>query len=458
MKKSLVLAMAMALGVTASAYAANPFSDVPAGHWAYDSISKLAAAGVIEGYGDDTFRGDRLMTRYEMAQIVAKAMAKGANVDKLAAEFADELDALGVRVAALEKKSDNVKITGQFRYHYESYKQGSYEEGKDSTKGHTSKLRTRLTFTGKVNDNWNYVGLIENQQDLTDNTGNEGTNFQRAYLEGRLGGVKVTAGRFNQNLVEGEVYGNRMDGIDIKYGNKIRLGAYYGKPTGAGATITYATSEKKKDGKWVDFKDQDSMKYDRMWGVNAAADLGKNVVFSVGYDEFKDFEDSVGNDVKSVEFNRIEKAKVFNAGLKYNAKDFTLGATYLHSNGGALRTVEDFKEGSKSGGFVFATYKGAKADKVGSWGIGVRYYHMPAGLIVNSWDTSKPLGEQVYEAGPEKYTVGSALLWEGYKGIYAKANVTVAKNMIAGIQYWDLKGRESNVKNKTLWSELVVTF
>ena len=46
MKKSLVLAMAMALGVTASAYAANPFSDVPAGHWAYDSINKLAAAGV----------------------------------------------------------------------------------------------------------------------------------------------------------------------------------------------------------------------------------------------------------------------------------------------------------------------------------------------------------------------------------------------------------------------------
>ena len=78
MKKSLVLAMAMALGVTASAYAANPFSDVPAGHWAYDSINKLAAAGVIEGYGDSTFGGDKLMTRYEMAQIVAKAMAKGA--------------------------------------------------------------------------------------------------------------------------------------------------------------------------------------------------------------------------------------------------------------------------------------------------------------------------------------------------------------------------------------------
>ena len=122
MKKSLVLAMAMALGVTASAYAANPFSDVPAGHWAYDSISKLAAAGVIEGYGDTTFGGDKLMTRYEMAQIVAKAMAKGANCDKLAAEFADELDNLGVRVANLEKKADNVKITGEIRAHYEDYK------------------------------------------------------------------------------------------------------------------------------------------------------------------------------------------------------------------------------------------------------------------------------------------------------------------------------------------------
>ena len=64
MKKSLILAMAMALGVTASAYAANnPFSDVPAGHWAYGSVAKLAAAGVIDGYGDSTFGGDKLMTR-----------------------------------------------------------------------------------------------------------------------------------------------------------------------------------------------------------------------------------------------------------------------------------------------------------------------------------------------------------------------------------------------------------
>ena len=160
MKKSLVLAMAMALGVTASAYAANPFSDVPAGHWAYDNISKLAAAGVIEGYGDDTFRGDRLMTRYEMAQIVAKAMAKGANVDRLAAEFADELDALGVRVAALEKKADNVKIAGQIRYSYKSLKEE--KPGAADFKDSEARLRTRLLFTGKVNDDWSFVNRLEN--------------------------------------------------------------------------------------------------------------------------------------------------------------------------------------------------------------------------------------------------------------------------------------------------------
>ena len=62
MKKSLVLAAVIALGVTASAYAANPFSDVPQGHWAYDAVSKLAAEGVVDGYPDGTYGGDRLIS------------------------------------------------------------------------------------------------------------------------------------------------------------------------------------------------------------------------------------------------------------------------------------------------------------------------------------------------------------------------------------------------------------
>ncbi len=103
MKKTVIFSMLLALGVSVSALAANPFSDVPQGHWAYSSIKRLAAAGIIDGYPDGSYGGNRLLTRYEMAQIVAKAMAKGADVDRLASEFANELDLLGVRVAALEE-------------------------------------------------------------------------------------------------------------------------------------------------------------------------------------------------------------------------------------------------------------------------------------------------------------------------------------------------------------------
>ena len=68
MNKKFAAALAMALGICGTAMAANPFSDVPAGHWAYAAVAKLAAAGVVDGYPDGTYKGDRTMTRYEMAQ------------------------------------------------------------------------------------------------------------------------------------------------------------------------------------------------------------------------------------------------------------------------------------------------------------------------------------------------------------------------------------------------------
>ena len=109
-KKTLVfyaITAALVVGAASTTFAAaNPFSDVPADSWAYDAVTTLAADGVINCYPDGTYKGQNTMTRYEMAQIVARAMAKTdlekadkALVDKLAAEFAEELDNLGVRVA-----------------------------------------------------------------------------------------------------------------------------------------------------------------------------------------------------------------------------------------------------------------------------------------------------------------------------------------------------------------------
>src|SRR5271169_1053587 len=116
----LVLASGLALGVlcaTNQAASATPFSDVPANHWAYQYIQSLAADGLIEGYPDGKFKGDRPMTRYEMAVIVARVIAKLQEnekpytgptkqdldkLQKLIDALKDELDALGVRVTNLE--------------------------------------------------------------------------------------------------------------------------------------------------------------------------------------------------------------------------------------------------------------------------------------------------------------------------------------------------------------------
>ncbi len=112
----LTMASLLALGQGASA---TPFSDVPANHWAYQAIQSLAADGLVEGYPDGKFKGDRPLTRYEMAVLVARVIAKlqangagyasKADLDKLQKlidALKDELDALGVRVTNLEDALD----------------------------------------------------------------------------------------------------------------------------------------------------------------------------------------------------------------------------------------------------------------------------------------------------------------------------------------------------------------
>ena len=412
MKKSLVLAMAMALGVTASAYAANPFSDVPAGHWAYDSIAKLAAAGVIDGYGDTTFKGDRLMTRYEMAQIVAKAMAKGANVDKLAAEFADELDALGVRVAALEKKSDNTKIAGQIRYSYSSYKF-------DGEKQNASKLRTRLIFTGKVNDNWDYVARLQNVQDFASSYKGEDDDVKinRAFMTGRLGGLKVDAGRAALYLADGMVYDSTFDGVAVSYGDKVKVGGYYGKLTESFINSVEELGDAKV-----------AVDNDKAWGVNASAELGKAVTLFAGYDKLH----AEGNDFLAVDDNLA----ITNAGLKFNiTDDVKLTGAYLHTN-------TDYEE---NGWYAILDLWGASYAKPGSFGVQAVYYDQPA------------LSAEAHTMNGEYKAQG---LWEdGFKGYSVAASYTVAKNMMATVKYYDLKSREdSDKKDKTLWSEFQLRF
>ena len=136
MKKMLaVVAAASLVAVAAPAFAANPFSDVPMNHWAYDAVEQLSAKGILEGYPNGTFKGNRAMTRYEIATMVARMMAAGGlsgeDLEKLKAlvvEFQPELEALGVKVdgfdsrlSALEKGVGGWKITGQMRFDYNAW-------------------------------------------------------------------------------------------------------------------------------------------------------------------------------------------------------------------------------------------------------------------------------------------------------------------------------------------------
>ena len=398
----------MALGVTASAYAANPFSDVPAGHWAYDSVNKLAAAGIVDGYGNGTFGGDRLMTRYEMAQIVAKAMAKGANVDRLAAEFADELDSLGVRVAALEKKSDNVKITGEARFRYADSK------GKGNVAdSYVGDLRSRIWITGQVNDDWSYTGMIQNIQDFAgDYTGDEKTDFQRAYVQGKLGGMAVTAGRYNAFFADGNIYDNRADGVELSYGDKVKLSLAAGKATDE-ITKLYVL-EGTTGGNYA--------------GGALSADFGA-VNATAGYYNFKDIlqkDSGIDNAIWFV-----------GAGTSFG--DFGLNAMYL--KGDASYQGHDLDGLDDDGYTVGLTWKGAEAAKAGSYGLFANYYD---------------LGGQTYIAHT---TDADTFDGEGFKGYGVGANYTVAKNMVFTAAYYDTKSKlNSSDKDKIIWTDLTFTF
>ena len=394
MKKSLVLAMAMALGVTASAYAANPFSDVPAGHWAYDAVNKLAAEGVVDGYPDGTYGGDKLMTRYEMAQIVAKAMAKGANVDKLAAEFADELDSLGVRVANLEKKADNVKITGEVRASYRDVDTDA--AGHD---GHEGLLRSRLWVNGQINEDWAYTGMFENNQDFTNETGDDKIDFARAYVEGRVGGLDVVAGRYNEVTFTGNILDANMDMAKVSYGDKIKVSAAAGK--------AYDSVEVDD----TNLLDSD----DRIYIGTLEAALG-DVDAYVGY--FKT--------------NSNMDKEIWNVGASYGFGDFTLAAEYMRGD-------KEYFNAGKDGWWADLAWKGAEADTPGSYGIHAGYYDQSPSAYIN------PTTDAEYFA-------------DGYKGWNVGVSYTFAKNIVGMVNYWDMEAQTTNEDAQTIFSELYFMF
>ena len=240
MNKKLVASLVATMAVGATAFAANPFVDVPSDSWAYNSVVELANSGIIQGVDGVHFQGERNITRYEAAEIVAKAMAhedranaeQRALINRLADEFSDELNNLGVRVSNLEDRVGNVKLTGDARVRY--MKQG------DTLKNDGSwQFRGRLRANAKINDRADAVIGVNyaSKFSSTDAASADKDTFyvDRAYVNYALDAGKkfnVMVGRYDYELgnASGIQYGDNFDGAQLKFANKkMAATAGYGK-------------------------------------------------------------------------------------------------------------------------------------------------------------------------------------------------------------------------------------
>ncbi len=352
MKKILALAAVAALTAGVSAYAANPFSDVTADDWAYQAVSDLSAQGVVEGYPDGTFKGERNMTRYELAQIVARLMAKEdqlnaeqqATLDKLAGEYADELANLGVRVSNLEKKVGNISWAGDAKM--------MYTNNAKKTANDTYKGRIRLNVKGQVNDATYVQGRILTNMYFKDAGKDDGnTTMDRLFVNHSFGEkTSVVLGRQDLTVFGGLEYDDAFDGAKLAYNDgkfdayaafgQMNAGTDEQKATDAAfGGLGYDFGVAKLNAAYFNFtgdKAKTAYGFDSIWGANLVVPVQDFSVFGEYWDSNADKNDSAyqagigystldaskpGTFALNVAYNKVG-TDAYLGGTTYDASDF----------------------------------------------------------------------------------------------------------------------------------------
>ena len=415
------LAATMAVGATC-AFAANPFVDVPSDSWAYKSVVELADAGIIQGVDGQYFQGNRNITRYEAAEMVAKAMAhmdkasveQRALINKLADEYADELNNLGVRVSALENRVGNVKLTGDARIRYRYQSEGDkvtkanvpYIENDKKTHVANKKqdndsswdYRVRIRANAQVNDRTNVVyGITTGVRSFADNgpaSAENNVTTDRAYVDYNFGGNNwdLMVGRYEYIMggprAYGFFYGDTFDGAQLKYQNdkfaatagygKFKEGlvagdeAYDGVKTGYGELEGFFGGGRAAGSAvGVYYNDytvaggshrtaEDAFSFDDSWGAYGSLNLGKWNLLA-NYEKYNST-DSKDND-----------PEVWIGKLTYGAANFATPKSwdawveYLNADNGFADTDTTFS-GSTNG-----WRNDSLTNNVKSWGVGVDY-------------------------------------------------------------------------------------
>ena len=397
MKKILALAAVAALTAGVSAYAANPFSDVTPDDWAFQAVSDLSVQGVVEGYPDGSFKGERNMTRYELAQIIARLMAKEdqlnaeqqATLDKLAGEYADELANLGVRVANLEKKVGNISWSGDARMQYQ-HNLGETTKHEDSWNG-----RMRINVQGQVNDEVTVNGrfvtnmYFKNAPEGEDNDDGDTTMDRINAKWTPNDATYVTIGRQGVALDQTGTFWDEdgvFDGVAAGWDNgKVGVEAGYGR---------FKSAENEAEG-WSG-QDKTEAWYGKLTGhIADAADVS---AFYLKNAQKQDQGAQVG-----------ENASAWGAGLSYGIGDFTVDGDYVKT--------QNTQAGDAALWTAGLTYGEVDTDKVGSWSLGAHYVKADKGSMFLG-NTALDMGDQL---GFSNDT--NVKFW------VAKAGVAVQKNV-----------------------------
>ena len=415
MKKILALAAVAALTAGVSAYAANPFSDVTPDDWAFQAVSDLSAQGVVEGYPDGSFKGERNMTRYELAQIIARLMAKEdqlnaeqqATLDKLAGEYADELANLGVRVANLEKKVGNISWSGDARMQYQ-HALADVTKHEDDWNG-----RMRINVEGQVNDQVTVEGRFLSEMNFKDSESADTSMDKIHVVYQPTDAFSIDLGRTSAGLSQTGIFmddDGQYDGIVAAYDNgKFNLSAGYGR-----VGSDELAFELNGHDYAIDYHDYEN------WFVKAGTKVGDKVDLSAFYTQYvsKNASKGLADDLTAAGL----KSKAANVAVWGVGAGVDLGGGFV-LDGDYIKHADNLtdKAAMWTAGL---TYGEVDTDKVGSWSLGVHYVDADRLAYlggVSAWDMTDHLNYSL---------VSGMKFWQ------AKAGVALQKNVELDAYYY----------------------
>ncbi|QDR79311.1 S-layer homology domain-containing protein [Sporomusa termitida] len=423
MKKSIILLIAilLVLSMAGSAVAANDFSDVAANHWAYDAVNQLQQAGLVDGYSDGAFRGDKALTRYEFAVVIARGLenyTKANNhqqglLNKLSAEFAAELNNIGVRLNKLEKNQPNLKFSGIAEVRYTS--QDNNGTVPSSVGG---AYRVRLNGVAKVDANTS-LGLR-----LASGTTKSGTKY------------KYSSGTFTS-------FGSNAAADDNK--NNVTLDRIFLTST-IGAVQTTVGAQELKLGTTGFIVDSGGISFD---GIKFATAVG--AVKLVGNWGRQQKNGSAGTTIDVASLEAAAKQGKLNYGTGYaTLKDrgnvHTTLAEYLHGNAkyrfddgfslGGEYVYNQQADSDKTAWTAIATIGNQEIVAKGQNNIVVKYYHVDKNSIsrLTSYSLQSKAGAGITEAFSDVRNL---------KGLNVAYNYGFSKNLRAYVAYQKLTDKEA---------------